>query len=167
MTEHQAKKEEFVVTGDAVVKKVKELINEGNIRRVIIRDKDDKTIMEFPVTFGVVGAVLALMLNSAMAADAGKAAYSIAVVPQFRAEEIHRDWTPVLERLRAASGATFSLRIARDIPAFEDSVLAGEADGGIGFIASAIGRHPQGMLGHPRPIAQRGFTGITGFRVDL
>ena len=76
----------------------------------------------------VVGAVLALQLNSAMAADAGKAAYSIAVVPQFRAEEIHRDWTPVLERLRAASGATFSLRIARDIPAFEDSVLAGEAD---------------------------------------
>ena len=76
----------------------------------------------------VVGAVLALMLNSAMAADAGKAAYSIAVVPQFRAEEIHRDWTPVLERLRAAGGASFSLRIARDIPAFEDSVLAGEAD---------------------------------------
>ena len=76
----------------------------------------------------VVGVVLALQLNSAMAADVSKAAYSIAVVPQFRAEEIHRDWTPVLERLRAASGATFSLRIARDIPAFEDSVLAGEAD---------------------------------------
>ncbi len=70
MTEHQAKKEEFVVTGDAVVKKVKELINEGNIRRVIIRDKDDKTIMEFPVTFGVVGAVLAPALAGLGAAAA-------------------------------------------------------------------------------------------------
>ncbi len=74
------------------------------------------------------GMILVLLLNTAMAADAGKASYSIAVVPQFRAEQLHRDWTPVLERLRAATGASFSLRIAVDIPAFEDSVLAGEPD---------------------------------------
>lgn len=80
----------------------------------------------------VAAAVLGLMLNvvpnGAGAAEGASATYSIAVVPQFRAEEIHRDWTPVLERLRAATGSSFSLRIARDIPAFEDSVLAGEPD---------------------------------------
>lgn len=73
-------------------------------------------------------AVLGLLLNGAMAADGVRASYSIAVVPQFRAEEIHRDWTPVLERLRTATGASFSLRIARDIPSFEESLLAGEPD---------------------------------------
>jgi phosphonate transport system substrate-binding protein len=72
--------------------------------------------------------VLSLMLNAAAAADSGKASYSIAVVPQFRAEEIHRDWTPVLDRLRAATGASFSLRIAGDIPTFEESLLSGEPD---------------------------------------
>jgi phosphonate transport system substrate-binding protein len=76
----------------------------------------------------IVAVALSLILNGAIAADSGKSSYSIAVVPQYRAEEIHRDWTPVLERLRAATGASFSLRIAADIPAFEDSVLAGEAD---------------------------------------
>ena len=76
----------------------------------------------------LVAAMLSLVLNAAIAADSGKTSYSIAVVPQFRAEEIHRDWTPALERLRAATGASFSLRIAADIPAFEESMLAGEPD---------------------------------------
>ncbi len=58
----EKKTEEFVVTGDAVVAKVKELIAEGNVRRIIIRDKEDKTLVEFPVTLGVVGVVLAPVL---------------------------------------------------------------------------------------------------------
>ena len=62
MDDKKNKTEEFVVTGDAVVAKIKELINEGNIRRIIIRDKDDKTLVEFPVTIGVVGAVIAPVL---------------------------------------------------------------------------------------------------------
>lgn len=62
MDDKNNKTEEFVVTGDAVVAKIKELINEGNIRRIIIRDKDDKTLVEFPVTIGVVGAVIAPVL---------------------------------------------------------------------------------------------------------
>lgn len=64
----------------------------------------------------------------AVAAEPAKASYTLAVVPQFRAEEIHRDWTPLLERLRAAAGVSFGLRIAADIPTFETSVLAGEPD---------------------------------------
>lgn len=113
----------------------------------------------------VVGVVLALQLNSAMAADAGKAAYSIAVVPQFRAEEIHRDWTPVLERLRAASGASFSLRIARDIPAFEDSVLAGEADFAyMNPYHQVMARRAQGYI--PLVRDSKALTGILVVRKD-
>ena len=51
--------EEFHVNGEELLAKVKELIHEGNIRRVIIKDKDGKVLIEFPLTFGVVGFVLA------------------------------------------------------------------------------------------------------------
>jgi len=51
--------EEFKVKGAKVVAKIKELIHEGNIRKVIIKDKDGKTIMEVPMTFGVMGVLMA------------------------------------------------------------------------------------------------------------
>ena len=46
------------VTGERMLQKVKELVHEGNIRRIIIRNEDDRIIMELPLTVGVVGAVL-------------------------------------------------------------------------------------------------------------
>jgi Domain of unknown function (DUF4342) len=51
--------EEFHVNGEELLSKIKQLIHEGNIRRVIIKDKDGKVLIEFPLTFGVVGFVLA------------------------------------------------------------------------------------------------------------
>jgi hypothetical protein len=54
--------EEFKVDGEKLVAKIKELIHEGNIRKVIIKDKDGKVMMETPVTFGVVGVLLAPQL---------------------------------------------------------------------------------------------------------
>lgn len=51
--------EEFKVDGEDLLKKVKHLIAEGNIRRITIRNKDGKIIVELPLTVGVVGAVLA------------------------------------------------------------------------------------------------------------
>jgi hypothetical protein len=51
--------EEFYVRGEELLAKIKELIHQGNIRRVIIKDKDGKVLMEFPLTLGVVGVVLA------------------------------------------------------------------------------------------------------------
>jgi len=54
--------EEFKVSGEDLLKKVKELIKEGNVRKVTIKDKDGKVILSFPLTLGVVGAVLAPML---------------------------------------------------------------------------------------------------------
>jgi len=52
------RKEEFSLNGEEVVKKVKELIAEGNVRRISIKSKEGKTIAEFPLTVGVVGALL-------------------------------------------------------------------------------------------------------------
>ncbi len=54
--------EEFQVDGEKIIAKIKELLHEGNIRRVIIKDKDGKTLMEIPVTFGVVGVLIAPQL---------------------------------------------------------------------------------------------------------
>lgn len=62
--EHTEKKntEEFVVDGEKLLSKVKELISEGNVTRIIIKSKEDKVLVEFPVTIGVVGAIIAPML---------------------------------------------------------------------------------------------------------
>jgi len=55
-------KETFKIQGENLLKKVKELIAEGNIRKITITDKTGKELMSFPITFGVVGAVLAPVL---------------------------------------------------------------------------------------------------------
>jgi hypothetical protein len=62
MPEQTFRTEEFRVEGEKLIAKVKELFHEGNIRRVIIKDKDGKTVMEIPVTLGVVGVLLAPQL---------------------------------------------------------------------------------------------------------
>jgi len=54
-------KESFKVAGDQLVDAVKKLLHEGNVRRVIIK-QDTRTIAEFPLTVGVLGAMLAPML---------------------------------------------------------------------------------------------------------
>jgi hypothetical protein len=51
--------EEFRVNGEELLSKIKQLVHEGNIRRIIIKDKDGKILIEFPLTIGVVGLVLA------------------------------------------------------------------------------------------------------------
>jgi hypothetical protein len=52
-------KEEFKVNGEDLIKKVKEIIREGNVRRITIVDKKGKTLIVLPLTLGVVGALLA------------------------------------------------------------------------------------------------------------
>lgn len=71
---------------------------------------------------------LGLLLCASALADSAKPSYSIAVVPQFPAAEIHRDWTPLVERLKKETGLALTLSIAPSIPQFEEAVLAGEAD---------------------------------------
>jgi hypothetical protein len=62
MTDRTTRTEEFQLSGDALLAKIKELLHEGNIRRILIKDETGKTLVEFPVTLGVVGAVLAPQL---------------------------------------------------------------------------------------------------------
>ena len=54
--------EEFKVNGEDLLRKVKELINEGNVRRIVIKNKDGKKLIELPLTIGVVGVVLVPVL---------------------------------------------------------------------------------------------------------
>jgi hypothetical protein len=62
MVKERIHTEEFRVEGEKLIAKIKELIHEGNIRRISIKDKDGKTVMEIPVTIGVVGILLAPQL---------------------------------------------------------------------------------------------------------
>jgi len=52
----------FYVNGDELLKKVKNLIHEGNVRQITIKDREGKVLMMFPVTIGVAGAVVAPVL---------------------------------------------------------------------------------------------------------
>lgn len=51
--------EDFKVKGDELVAKLKELLHEGNVRRVIVKNEEGNTLVEIPLTIGVVGALLA------------------------------------------------------------------------------------------------------------
>ena len=62
MSEEKFRTEEFRVNGEELVAKIKNLVNEGNIRRIIIKNKEGKIIFEIPLTFGVVGALIAPQL---------------------------------------------------------------------------------------------------------
>lgn len=61
-TSGKAHTEEFKISGDGLLSKIKELIREGNIRRIIIKNEEGKTLIELPVTIGVVGIALAPVL---------------------------------------------------------------------------------------------------------
>lgn len=50
--------EEFEVRGEELLAKVKELVREGNVRRVVIANEEGRTLVEIPLTVGVVGALL-------------------------------------------------------------------------------------------------------------
>lgn len=62
MSDEKVRTEEFRVNGEELIAKIKNLIKEGNIRKVIIKDKEGKTVFEIPLTFGVVGALIAPQL---------------------------------------------------------------------------------------------------------
>lgn len=74
------KKESYFVKGEELLKKIKELINEGNVRKVIIADSSGKEIMSFPVTVGVVGVLLAPLFAAIGAAAALLTECTITVV---------------------------------------------------------------------------------------
>lgn len=62
MSEQRTRTEEFQVGGDEILGKVKELVHEGNVRRVAIRNEQGKTLIDVPLTWGVVGVLVAPQL---------------------------------------------------------------------------------------------------------
>ena len=58
MSEERVLVDEYQITGDKLLGKVKELVHEGNIRRIIIKNEEGKRLIEIPLTLGVVGIAL-------------------------------------------------------------------------------------------------------------
>ncbi|MCW4020501.1 MAG: DUF4342 domain-containing protein [Candidatus Bathyarchaeota archaeon] len=55
----ETEKEVYSVSSDDLVKKFKELIHEGNVTRIIVKNEQGETLLEIPATVGVIGVILA------------------------------------------------------------------------------------------------------------
>ena len=85
MNEQKFRTEEFKFDGDQLVARIKELLHEGNIRRIIIKNEEGKTLIDIPLTIGVVGALLAPQL-AAIGAIAALVTHGTIVVEKETAE---------------------------------------------------------------------------------
>jgi len=72
-------------------------------------------------------AALALPFVASRSRAAGTT-WSLAIVPQYPAAKLHRDWTPLVDRMARLTGVRLALKLAPDIPSFEKDVLSGGAD---------------------------------------
>ena len=77
---HTESQEEFKVSGEELLKKVKQLIQAGNARRIIIQNEKGETVVEIPLTIGALGAVIAPALAAVGAIAALIANCTIVVV---------------------------------------------------------------------------------------
>ena len=62
MADFESRSEEFQFSGDSLLAKIKELIRQGNVRRILIKNEDGRVLIDIPLTIGVVGALLAPQL---------------------------------------------------------------------------------------------------------
>jgi hypothetical protein len=62
MSDSSPRSEEFQFSGDTLLAKIKEILREGNIRRVVIKNEDGRVLIDIPLTIGVVGTLLAPQL---------------------------------------------------------------------------------------------------------
>lgn len=81
------KMDEFKVKGEELLSKVKEIIHEGNIRKIIIKNDSGKTYLEIPVTIGVVGLVLAPVWAAVGALAALASSFNIQVIKKEEKEK--------------------------------------------------------------------------------
>ena len=84
-------KESFSIHGENLLKKVKELIEEGNVRKITITDKSGKELASFPLTVGVVGALILPMLAAIGAIAALVTECTITVEREETAEPIKEE----------------------------------------------------------------------------
>ena len=85
MVDEKVKFEEFRVDGEQLLAKVKEIIHEGNVRRIIIKNEKGEVLIELPLTVGVVGALL-IPVWAAVGAIAALAARLTIVVEKVERE---------------------------------------------------------------------------------
>ena len=83
MSEEKTFTEEIKTTGEQLLATVKELVREGNVRRVIVKNEEGKTLIEIPLTLGVVGALL-LPVAAAVGAIAALVTDCIIVVERVK-----------------------------------------------------------------------------------
>lgn len=74
------KKNHFNVSGDELLKKIKDIIHEGNVNRIIIKNEEGKVYLEIPITIGVIGAVLLPVFAAVGALAALAANFKIEVI---------------------------------------------------------------------------------------
>ena len=77
--EGKTRHEEFKVTGGEIIDRIKELIHQGNIRRIILKNEEGRTLIEIPLTLGVVGAAFLPVLAAVGAIAALAASMTIVV----------------------------------------------------------------------------------------
>ncbi|MDB5156517.1 MAG: Uncharacterized protein JWR50_1224 [Mucilaginibacter sp.] len=87
-------KEYFSISGESLIKKVKELIAEGNVTRITIADKAGKEIASFPLTLGLVGVVL-LPVFAAIGALAALVGECTIIVERHDTDENKKEETPI------------------------------------------------------------------------
>lgn len=93
-TQHeQVRTEEFEINGDQVVDKVKELLHEGNIRRISLQTDGGNTLFEVPLTIGLAGAVAGVVLAPMLAAIAALAAIVTRMKVRVERDEEQTDQT--------------------------------------------------------------------------
>jgi len=71
---------EFKVKGEDLLRKIREIMEEGNVNRIIIKDHEGKVYIEIPVTLGVIGALIAPVLAAVGALAALAADFTIEVI---------------------------------------------------------------------------------------
>ena len=67
-TNEKVSTEEFKISGDVLVTKIKELIAQGNVRRIILKNEQGHTLIEIPMTVGVIGGLISAALFPVVAA---------------------------------------------------------------------------------------------------
>ena len=85
--------EEFKVKGDELLGRIKELIREGNVRRVTIKNTDGRTLLEIPLTIGVVGALIAPVAAAIGAVAALVTECTVTITRDDEAEELDESGT--------------------------------------------------------------------------
>ena len=72
--------EELKVKGGEILEVVKKILHEGNVRRVIIKDEEDNTVLEIPISVGILGAIVAPVLAAIGGIAALAKSYKIQII---------------------------------------------------------------------------------------